>query len=370
MIAIVRRKLAGLLRFLWPAPEVRRAIRAIHESRQFDRAFYRDSNPRLRWIFRIAPLRHYVTIGEGRGLCPAPWFSPVAFRKGHAGGSGSAFLDYLCYGTPPPAPHADDTPDLSGWTNARACAPYAVVLHLFYPELWPEIRRDLDATGIDFDLYVSLSGAAAVPMGVTEDIQAAYPDARIAKVPNRGRDMLPFVLAAGSGALASYRAIAKIHGKISPHLQDGGRWRRRLISGLLPPDCAERLEAFVALPQAQLWTADGALLRGKAGWGANRPRGREIYDQALPETLAFPAGGMFWAKPAVISRLASLGLGVSDFEAEAGFVDGTTAHAIERLVGILALEGGGRIVETGELKVQVLEARVLMPLARPRKVPC
>lgn len=370
MIAIVQRRLAGLLGFLWPAPEARRAIRAIHESGQFDRAFYRASNPRLRWIFRLAPLRHYVTIGEGRGLCPAPWFSPVVFRRGHAAGSGSAFLDYLRYGNPPTTPHADDKPDLSGWTSARARAPYAVVLHLFYPELWPEIRHDLDAAGIDFDLFVSLSGAAAAPMGVSEDIQAAYPEARIARVPNRGRDMLPFVLAADSGALAPYRAIAKIHGKISPHLQDGGRWRRRLISGLFPPDCAERLEAFEALPQAQLWTADGALLRGIAGWGANRPRGCEIYDRAFPETLAFPAGGMFWAKPAVISRLASLGLGVSDFEVEAGFVDGTTAHTIERLVGILALEGGGRIVETGELKVRTLEPKVSMPLAKRRKARC
>jgi len=370
MIASVRRRLAGLLGFLWPAPEASRAIRAIHESGQFDRAYYRASNPQLRWIFRLAPIRHYVTIGEGRGLCPAPWFSPVAFRRGHAAGSGSAFLDYLRYGKPPPAAQADDRPDLSGWINARACAPYAVVLHLYYPELWPEIRRDLDAAGIAFDLFVSLSGAAAAPMGVSEDIQAAYPDARIAKVPNRGRDMLPFVLAVGSGALAPYLAIAKIHGKISPHLQDGGRWRRQLISGLLPPDCAERLEAFVALPQAQLWTADGALLRGKAGWGANRPRGGEIYDRALPETLAFPAGGMFWAKPAAISRSASLGLGLSDFETEAGFVDGTTAHTIERLIGILALEGGGSIVETGELKVRALEAQVLMPLARRRQARC
>ncbi len=363
MLASVRRRLAGLLGFLWPNPVASRAIRAIHKSGQFDRAFYRASNPRLRWIFRLAPLRHYVTIGEGRGLCPAPWFSPVAFRRGHVADSGSAFLDYLRYGNPPPATQADETPDLSGWINARARAPYAVVLHLFYPELWSEIRRDLEAAGIDFDLYVSLSGAAAAPMGVSEDIMTAYPDVRIAIVPNRGRDMLPFVLAAGLGALAPYRAIAKIHGKISPHLRDGGRWRRRLISGLLPPDCAERLEAFVALPQAQIWTADGALLRGGNGWGANRARASEIYDRALPETLAFPAGGMFWAKPAVISRLASLGLGLSDFETEAGFVDGTTAHTIERLVGILALEGGGRIVETGDLKVRALEAQVLMPLA-------
>ena len=128
MLAGVRRKLAGLLGFLWPDQEARTAIRAIRESGQFERAFYRMSNPRLRWIFRLAPLRHYVTIGESRGLCPAPWFSPVAYRRGHVARSASAFLDYLQYGDAPTATRSDETLDLSGWINACARAPYAVVL--------------------------------------------------------------------------------------------------------------------------------------------------------------------------------------------------------------------------------------------------
>lgn len=349
MTFVVRRRLGAILRFLWPDQAARAAMRAISKSGQFDRAFYRASNPGLRWIFRLAPVRHYVTIGESRGLCPAPWFSPVAYRRGHIARSGSAFHDYLRRGEPILVSQKDETPDLSGWTQTRPRAPYAVVLHLYYPELWPEIRRDLLGARIDFDLFVSLSGAAAAPGGVAEDILASYPDARIAKIPNRGRDMLPFVLAANSGVLSAYRAVAKIHGKLSPHLTDGARWRRRLIAGVFPPDCAERLTAFNALAPARLWAAEGAALHGKEWWGSNLERASEIYDKALPEQLSFPAGGMFWAKPAVISRLASFGLDLSDFEAEAGFVDGTTAHAIERLIGVLAVEGGGRIVDAREL---------------------
>jgi hypothetical protein len=349
MFSRARRRFAVLTGFLWPCKEARKVIGTIHRSKRFDMAFYRASNPGMRWIFRLAPLRHYVTIGESRGLCPAPWFSPVAYRRGHIVRSDSAFLDYLHRAEPIAVPQKDEPPDLSGWTQARARAPYAVVLHLYYPELWPEIRRDLSGARIDFDLFVSLSGAAATPGGVAEDILASFPDARIAKVPNRGRDMLPFVLAANSGALSTYRAVAKIHGKLSPHLSDGARWRRRLIAGVFPPDCAERLAAFNALAPARLWVAEGAAPYGNEWWGSNLERASEIFDQALPEHLKFPAGGIFWAKPAVLSRLASLGLDSSDFEAEAGFVDGTTAHAVERLIGVLAVEGGGRIVDTRDL---------------------
>jgi hypothetical protein len=183
MFSRARRRFAVLTGFLWPCKEARKVIGTIHRSKRFDMAFYRASNPGMRWIFRLAPLRHYVTIGESRGLCPAPWFSPVAYRRGHIVRSDSAFLDYLHRAEPIAVPQKDEPPDLSGWTQARARAPYAVVLHLYYPELWPEIRRDLSGARIDFDLFVSLSGAAATPGGVAEDILASFPDARIAKVP-------------------------------------------------------------------------------------------------------------------------------------------------------------------------------------------
>jgi len=344
------RRAAVLRPFLWPDKEARKAIQTIRKSGQFDRNYYITSNPRIRWIFRLAPLRHYVTIGEKRGLCPNPWFSPVAFRRGNRPLSGCAFLDFLNYVERRPiAPVDRQALDLSGWHNPRTRAPFAVVLHLYYPELWPEIKDQLVGAGIEFDLFVSLSGDASTPGGIAKDILAAYPDARIALVPNKGRDMLPFVLAANSGALLKYRAVAKIHGKLSPHLPNGTRWRRRLIAGLFPPDCAERLDVFDDLGSAQLWTADSATLRGDEWWGSNRRRAAEIYEVSLPERLSFPAGGMFWVKPSLIARLASLGLNLTDFEDEMGFVDGTTAHAIERLMGVLALEIGGRIVETREL---------------------
>ena len=49
---------------------------------------------------------------------------------------------------------------------------------------------------------------------------------------------------------------------------------------------------------------------------------------------------MYWIRGFVLQGLRSLNLSAADFETEAGQVNATTAHAIERLVGVLALESG------------------------------
>jgi lipopolysaccharide biosynthesis protein len=53
----------------------------------------------------------------------------------------------------------------------------------------------------------------------------------------------------------------------------------------------------------------------------------------IPRTapLDFPAGSMFWARTATLRPLLDTGIQLSEFPEEAGQVDGTLAHAVERL---------------------------------------
>jgi len=70
---------------------------------------------------------------------------------------------------------------------AVARAPFAVILHLHYPDLWPEIRESLARLG-PHDLYVSVTDPHAVAL-----VQADRPEAFVEWVENRGRDIRPFL---------------------------------------------------------------------------------------------------------------------------------------------------------------------------------
>ncbi|WP_160314515.1 rhamnan synthesis F family protein [Candidatus Rhodobacter oscarellae] len=56
----------------------------------------------------------------------------------------------------------------------------------------------------------------------------------------------------------------------------------------------------------------------------------------MPANFSFPAGMMCWLKAPILTRMADLSLQAEDFEPECGQTDGTFAHGIERLLGVMA----------------------------------
>jgi lipopolysaccharide biosynthesis protein len=59
-------------------------------------------------------------------------------------------------------------------------------------------------------------------------------------------------------------------------------------------------------------------------------------DSDTLENLNFVAGSMFIARKKAVIPLMNIALTEADFEAEAGQVDGTLAHALERLFSVSA----------------------------------
>ena len=362
---------------MFPGPRQLAYIRKVQASGLFDPDFYTTHHPGMRWIFRRFPVRHYVTIGEREHLRPNPDFSGSIYLRYNPDVRQSGvppFLHYVEIGhreirvtkeLPEPGPglarampRVDDAP--------AATADLAVVAHVFYHDLWDEIADQLAGSGIAFDLFVTVTDKGEETDELIPRIAARFPRARILRYPNRGRDVLPFVHLINAGVLDGYRAVCKVHTKRSPHREDGDHWRRHLIAGILPKGCtATTLARFLAMPEAAVWVADGQHYRSPEWWGSNRATVARLLARVeiqVQGELAFPAGSMYWLKPAVITTIRALMLVPEEFEVEAAQLDGTLAHAFERSLGFLVAAGGQRVIETGEFSGKA-------PASRPRTRP-
>ena len=352
------------LRFLLPDPLSIYAAWRIRQSGLFDRGFYCSAHPGIAPLFRLWPERHYVLFGEAANLQPNPRFSPFTYRKLNEDLSRLAapFLHYIRHGQTEnrpawqpagaPANRAElSVPILRALPNAPRPAPVAIVVHIHYADLWEEIADTIVASALAHDLFVTCTDQGQETCLLMAQITVRFPHARVVRMPNHGRDIFPFVHLVNSGLLDPYRAVCKIHSKRSPHRRDGDRWRKALISGLLPPapQAAKRLDRFLKDPKAALWVADDQVYRNQKWWGGNEALTKGLLDRVEirldPQALKFPAGSMYWIKPLTVSLIRGLKLTEDDFDLETGKVDGTTAHAFERAMGFIAQSGARTIRE-------------------------
>ena len=223
-----------------------------------------------------------------------------------------------------------------------------VLAHVHYPELWGDIDDRLGRIHEPFDLLVTVTSGVAE--SIIPTIARRHRTARIEIVPNRGRDWGPSVFVAGKGLLSGYDAVAKVHTKKSEHRIDGDAWRLDLLDGVFEsPDAIRRIVDLLSLdPSVGVVLPSGHLV-GTEHWGSDlsivealAARLPMAFD---PDGLRFAQGSMFWCRPWLLERLADLNLVWDDFELEGGQYDGTTAHALERMVGVYCSVAGMDMVE-------------------------
>jgi len=245
-------------------------------------------------------------------------------------------------------------------------ASLAVVVHVHFPELVDELVDELVAIPVPFDLIVTDSSG-----GLVEIDPARLPLARrvrILPVPNHGRDLGPLAWVANAGLLDGAELVLKVHTKRSPWREahpelagSGEAWRGAFLDELLGSreNVESILGAFARDPGLGIVTSSGNVL-GSDFWGGDETITRELLRRLEitldPAALRFPAGSMYWIRGFVLQGLRSLALTREDFEPEAGQVDGTTAHAIERLIGVLAEEAGFTIAERPQLPVATADS--------------
>jgi lipopolysaccharide biosynthesis protein len=176
-----------------------------------------------------------------------------------------------------------------------------------------------------------------------------YTAAHIRPVENRGRDIAPFLDVLAEIMPLGYEAVCKIHTKKSNHLnggrgwkqEDGENWRAQLFGQLLGSRkvVQEIIAVFRDDPAVGIIGPGRDVVKYESAVGANESLVRDIQSRlqvAQTNDFEFFAGSMFWFRPEALMPILALNLTIDAFPLETGQIDGTLAHALERLFNLSA----------------------------------
>ena len=237
---------------------------------------------------------------------------------------------------------------LESTQNILKTSDIALIVHLYYIEQWDEIKKVLKSfKDKKFNLYLTINNNCTVDD--INNILEFDSDARIFAFENRGRDILPFLKVFNMIYPLNYKYICKIHSKKSLHRQDGNRWRQYLIKGLL--GSLKILHTNLSLLENDsrigIIVAKGNILKYNYWIGSNNEMVVDFANKNkidIPKDFTFPSGSMFWFKPDALKQFYK-NIDFTLFVIENGQFDGTMAHSVERLFGLLCHTNGYELVE-------------------------
>ena len=275
------------------------------------------------------PLHHYMLHGIDRSRFPSKIFDHERIRY-----SDAVDLSLL------PAPKNFDPNKNKN----------AILLHIHYPEVLHDILPVVVTSEINYDILITATSetVASEIHGVT----AEYPlrgRTLVRVVTNRGRDIAAFINEF-TDKYQDYDLICKLHGKKSPHLDHFGRsWRRYLISNTIGNDDIVKQVAYFFSISPQLGVFAPVPFKGtnNSDWAENLTIAKELVskldvdaaDRLGNQPLQYPSATVFWFRPQSLTTLYRR-YPTESFPPEPLPVDGTVAHALERLIPFFAMHSG------------------------------
>ena len=234
------------------------------------------------------------------------------------------------------------------------------IVHVYYPELWPELAVCIRNLGPDTRLIVTYG------IGNDKAVEAArrdFPRADFVACENRGYDIWPFLKALKLVDFATCDLIVKLHTKrdidlprkteVGYTVLNGSRWRDRLLAFVRTPEAwARTLRRFAEDPDVGLVAARELIFTRR---DAERPEMAASYDRAgdfvreklhleLPHKGGFVGGTMFAVRSSLYRPLADYPFAADMFEVSQGHDTETFAHVVERLFGLVVAAQGKRVV--------------------------
>ena len=233
-----------------------------------------------------------------------------------------------------------------------------VHVHVHNPALLDEMSRYLRNFPQPLDVFVTLTDASC-----TEAARRLFGPACIERVrqttvlvvPNRGRDVAPWILSMRPWQ-KDYDLFCHVHAKESAHFDFGTDWRRYLLQNLLQPEAVAGILALFAqrpelgclfpptFPPLAAFMSSHAIppagLCGELDSACALLRRMGFEGEICRSELFFSMGTMLWYRPDALRQLFTVDLALEEFAAEPIGVEGTIAHAVERLPALIAERNG------------------------------
>ena len=222
----------------------------------------------------------------------------------------------------------------------------AVCLHLFYEDLIEEFASAIKTLQGEVKVDVILSIPSTWDAAAANLAIKLIKPVRVVVSTNRGRDVWPFLQVLKVVNAMGYAYGCKMHSKKSAHLSRGEDWRRGLIKGLLGPTAARQAIQILkssrgigmVAPTSTIMTLDGgAVMQDNRTWVDAISSQLAITDI---DGAKFVAGTMFWFRAEALADLGRLSFDEDSFGPELGAIDGTLAHAFERMFGPIVKNSG------------------------------
>jgi O-antigen biosynthesis protein len=240
-------------------------------------------------------------------------------------------------------------PDAELVSPVRIC----IIMHIFYDDMIEFIYIHCRNVNFDSDIYITTDNEVKANKISEKFKEWDRGSVEIQIVANRGRDM-PSKFQVFERELINYDLALFLHSKRSMHLNGGHHdWAHTLFDTLIGSQAVvdSIVSLFTTCSDLGLVFPDHFDdLRHLVNWGENRRCAGELamqmgVDLGQASALDFPSGSMFWARPSALAPILSLGITIDDYADECGQIDGTLAHALERLPAYSAEVAGYRWIK-------------------------
>lgn len=227
-----------------------------------------------------------------------------------------------------------------------------VVLHLFYPESWKELREYLqNFSGYKWDLCITYPDMIADKID-REDILALNPRTTFYQMENKGYDIGPFMTAIKQIDLTAYEAVFKLQSKgvkrifiyIYRQLFFGRDWFLNLYEGTVGAGVIHQtIDKILNDPNVGMIGAQNLIVHDPSH--KENLIIRKLIEMGIQveKGYSFLAGTCFAVKPSCLQPFKELPFSLDDFVPVPSSRGMSLAHALERYMCILAQKDGLRL---------------------------